>query len=77
MERVGFHRLPALVVFATGLVLFDTWVLFGELVVDRYGLWQYLPGYRKGDICVWEPAVAAAITIGLVWLRRRDRRRAG
>jgi hypothetical protein len=35
MEQAGFHRLPGLVVFATGLVLFDTWVLFGELVVDR------------------------------------------
>jgi hypothetical protein len=73
---MGFHRMPWLVVLATGLALFHTWVLFAELVVDRYGLWSLLPGYSKGDVCVYEPLVALAIVVTLAALTRRDRRRA-
>jgi hypothetical protein len=25
------------------LTFFNTWVLFEETVVDRYGLWKYMP----------------------------------
>lgn len=75
MSRLGLHRMPWVVVLATGLTLFHTWVLFAELVVDRYGLWQFLPAYRKGDLCVYEPVVAGAIVLGLYALTRRDRSR--
>jgi hypothetical protein len=76
MSRLGFHRMPPVVVLATGLALFHTWVLFAELVVDRYGLWRLLPGYRQGDLCVYEPAVALTIVLALYVLTRRDRSRA-
>jgi hypothetical protein len=29
--------------FAVWLTFFNTWVLFEETVVDRYGLWEYMP----------------------------------
>ena len=52
--------------FAVWLTFFNTWVLFEETVVDRYGLWEYMPvlprrpvvlvGYRRDGstrIRVW------------------------
>jgi hypothetical protein len=67
--------MPWVVVLVTGLALFHTWVLFAELVVDRYGLWRFLPAYRKGDLCVYDPAVAATVVLALYVLDRRDRSR--
>lgn len=75
MSRLGLHRMPWIVLVGTWLTLFQTWVLFAELVIDRYGLWRLLPGYRKSDVCVYDPVVAVAITLGLYLLARRDRSR--
>jgi hypothetical protein len=35
--------LPGIVRAAAIVTFFNTWVLFEETVVDRYGLWQYMP----------------------------------
>jgi hypothetical protein len=44
-------RLPGIVRFAVWLTFFNTWVLFEETVVDRYGLYEYMPYYRVGKLC--------------------------
>jgi hypothetical protein len=49
------------------------WVLFAEVVVDRQGLWRYLPGYEMGTLCVWDIAVAALIGAAVVYGIRRTR----
>lgn len=49
------------------MAFLNTWVLFEEIVVDRQGLWRYMPFYRVGDFCVWDLTVAVLI---LVWLWR-------
>ena len=55
-----------LIVVAVWLTFFNTWVLFEETVVDRYGLWEYMPYYRVGRLCSWD--VAAMVVLGvLVW----------
>ncbi|MEO6332500.1 MAG: hypothetical protein ABIP09_08130 [Gemmatimonadaceae bacterium] len=36
-------------------------------MIDRYGLDEYLPFYRYGDVCLWD----IAIIIGLAILYRR------
>jgi len=52
--------------FAVWLTFFNTWVLFEETVVDRYGLWEYMPYYRVGRLCSWD--IGAMVLLGyIVW----------
>jgi hypothetical protein len=47
--------------FAVWLTFFNTWVLFEDTVVDRYGLWEYMPYYRVGRLCSWDIGAMALI----------------
>jgi hypothetical protein len=40
--------------FICWTALYDSFVLFEETVVDRQGLWKYLPGYDYGCFCLWD-----------------------
>lgn len=51
-------RLPVLVRIAVALTFLNSFVLFEELIVDRLGLWRYLPLYRLGKFCIWDLAAA-------------------
>jgi hypothetical protein len=73
MERVGFYRLPLWIRIAAALTLLNTWILIAEFVIDRYGLYKYLPLYRYGDICVWDIVIVLAITIMFVRASRFPR----
>jgi hypothetical protein len=57
-----------------GLSLFNVWVSFEEFVVNRAGLWKYMPGYKADQGCVWDLTVGALIIAGLVWASVRGRR---
>jgi hypothetical protein len=59
-----------LVRFAIWLTFFNTWVLFEETIVDRYGLWQYLPYYRIARLCAWDIGAMALIAYGVWWAFR-------
>ncbi len=52
----------------------NSWVIFEELVVDRHGLWRYVPFYRVGLFCTWDVLVLAVILLlvflGIAPLRR-------
>lgn len=52
--------------FAVWLTFFNTWVLFEETVVDRYGLWEYMPYYRVGRLCAWDIGAMALLGF-IVW----------
>lgn len=58
--------------FAVWLTFFNTWVLFEETIVDRYGWWEYMPYYRVGRLCSWDIGAMALLGF-LVWrlFRRR------
>ncbi len=56
MQRIAFYQLPLWVRLAAALTLLNTWILIAEFVIDRYGLDDYLPFYRYGDICLWDIA---------------------
>lgn len=59
-------RTPGIVQFAIWLTFFNTWVLFEETIVDRYGLWEYMPYYRVGQLCSWD--IGAMVLLGyIVW----------
>ncbi len=57
-------RVPLLVRIAVVVTFYNSFVLFEELVVDRRGLWRYLPLYKLGQFCIWD--LAAIVGISLV-----------
>lgn len=66
MQRVGFGDLPWIVRIVLGLAAFNLWWSFEEFVIDRFGIWRYLPDYKFGRLCVWDLTVAIGIA-GMVW----------
>ena len=58
------RRVPLFVRIAVVLTFYNSFVLFEELVVDRRGLWRYLPLYKLGQFCIWD--LAAIVGISLV-----------
>ena len=57
-------EIPTIVKVAVVVTFFNTWVLFEETVVDRYGLWQYMPYYRVARLCSWD--IGAMVLLGFV-----------
>ncbi len=68
MSKLAFKDLPLIVKVAVFVSFFNAWVLFEELVIDRHGLWRYLPFYKVGLFCVWDVLALVAIGSGLAWL---------
>jgi len=59
--------------FAVWLTFFNTWVLFEETIIDRHGLWEYLPYYRVGRLCAWDIGAMILLALALRWAYRRAR----
>lgn len=66
--------LPLIAKIAITMTFVNTWVIFEETIVDRHGLWRYMPYYRVGLFCVWDAAVLA-ITLLLFLVNLRQSRR--
>lgn len=58
-----FSQLPLLAKIGIVLTFFNTWVMFEEFVIDRFGYWQYLPFYRKGIFCAWDVSFIIIATL--------------
>jgi hypothetical protein len=69
--------LPLIAKIAIAMTFINTWVLFEEIVVDRHGLWRYMPYYRVGLFCVWDAAVFAFTLLLLLVSVRPFRRHSG
>ncbi len=69
--------LPLIAKIAIAMTFINTWVIFEETVVDRHGLWRYMPYYRVGLFCVWDAAVFAVTLLLLLVSLRPFRRRDG
>src|SRR5436190_9718760 len=59
-------RLPVIAKIAIAMTFINAWVIFEETVVDRHGLWRYMPYYRVGLFCVWDAAVLAVTLLLLL-----------
>src|SRR5262247_3524394 len=59
-------RLPLIAKIAIAVSFLNTWVIFEETIVDRHGLWRYMPFYRVGLFCVWDAAVFAITLLLLI-----------
>lgn len=55
--------LPLIVKIAIAMTAVNTWVIFEEVVVDRHGLWRYMPFYRVGLFCAWDFSVLTVILL--------------
>jgi hypothetical protein len=71
MRDIMPAEVPGIVKAAVVVTFFNTWVLFEETVVDRYGLWQYMPYYRVARLCAWDIGAIVLIT----WITFRMLRR--
>jgi hypothetical protein len=71
METVAFRQLPLIAKVAVGVAFFNSWVSFEEFVVNRSGLWRYMPYYRMTDPCIWDLGAALLVVIGLWQLSRQ------
>jgi len=75
MESLLFRQLPLTAKMAVGIAFLNSWILIEELIIDRHGLWKYMPYYRVGDPCVWDLAVSLIIAFA-IWRASRARQRA-
>jgi hypothetical protein len=58
---------------AVWIAFFNAWLSIEEFVINREGLWRYMPFYKVADACVWDLVVALIITVGLWRASRRER----
>ena len=71
METLSFKQLPLVAKMAIGIVFLNSWILIEEFIIDRQGLWKYMPYYRVGDPCVWDLAVSLIIGFAIWRASRR------
>jgi len=69
--------LPLIAKIAIAMTFINTWVIFEETIVDRHGLWRYMPFYRVGLFCAWDAAVFAVTLLLLLISVRPFRHRDG
>ena len=77
MNKSTTLPLPLIAKIAIAMTFLNAWVLFEETVVDRTGLWRYMPFYRVGLFCVWDAVVFAITLLFLLASVRTSRRRDG
>ncbi len=65
MGPLAFRQLPLAVKIAVGLVFFNAWWSIEEFVINREGLWKYMPYYKVAGACVWDLAVAVVISFAI------------
>jgi hypothetical protein len=73
VPAIPFRQLPLAARIAVGVTFFNTWMCIEEFIIDRYGLWQYMPYYRRADPCLWDLAVASLIVVA-IWRASRTAR---
>ena len=70
METLRFRQLPLVIKTAVWLVFNNAWWSIEEFVIDRKGLWKYMPFYHVADACVWDLAVALVTLAAICWASR-------
>ena len=72
MDTLSFKRLPLVVKIAVGVVFYNAWWSIEEFVIDRHGLWKYMPYYRVAEPCAWDLAVGLIIVSAIWHISRRQ-----
>src|ERR1700730_10939841 len=76
MNKSTTLALPLIAKIAIAMTVLNAWVIFEETVVDRHGLWRYMPYYRVGLFCIWDASVLAVtlllLLVSVAPFRRRN-----
>jgi len=75
MKKSTKPPLPLIAKIAIAMTCINTWVIFEETIVDRQGLWRYMPYYRVGLFCAWDAVVFAVTLLLLLVSVARSRHR--
>jgi hypothetical protein len=70
METLRFKQLPVILKIAVWVVFNNAWWSIEEFVIDRKGLWRYMPYYKVADACVWDLTVAVSVAAAIWWASR-------
>jgi len=70
MGTLQFKQLPLVVKIAVGVVFNNAWWSIEEFVINRHGLWRYMPYYKVADACVWDLTVALITSLAIWWASR-------
>jgi hypothetical protein len=65
VSTIPFAQVPLVVKIAVGVAFFNAWVSIEEFVIDRVGLWKFMPYYKVGEACVWDLGVASLIVLAI------------
>ena len=71
MNRIAFGQLPFAAKIAVGIAFYGGFWFFEDRVIDCYGIWKYLPYYKKGDFCAWDAAAIVVIALSIWWASHR------
>jgi hypothetical protein len=76
MNKSTTPPLTLIAKIAIAMTFINAWVIFEETIVDRHGLWRYMPYYRVGLFCAWDASVLAVtlllLLVSVAPFRRRD-----
>lgn len=71
MQTIHFGSLPALAKFGIGAGILFIWTVFEHEVIERFGIYQYMPFYRVGGICAWDVMAMIAIYATFIYLSKQ------
>lgn len=74
MQQIHLRSLPALAKFGIGAGLLFVWILFEREVIERFGIYHYMPLYRVEGICAWDILVTIVIFASFIYASRRPAR---
>jgi len=67
MEKIHFGSLPTLAKFGAGAGILFVWTVFEKEVIERFGIYHYMPFYRVGGICAWDILAIAVIYASFIY----------
>ena len=65
MGNLTFKQLPLVVKIAVGVVFNNAWWSIEEFVINRHGIWRYMPYYKVDDACIWDLMVAVVTSLAI------------
>jgi hypothetical protein len=71
MEKLHYGALPAFAKFGIGAGVLFIWTVFEHEVIERFGIYQYMPFYRVGAICAWDILAITVIIIASIVMSKK------
>jgi hypothetical protein len=69
--QIHFRSLPTLAKFGIGAGIFLIWMVFEREVIERFGIYHYMPFYRVEGVCAWDVLVFVIISGSFIYMSKR------